>query len=49
VTIYTGSIANGFLSTGTIALAGAPVRIYFSPSGSFAAVTNFSGFVDIIR
>lgn len=51
VTWYTGSVANGYLSTGDIGLAlgNIPMRVYFSPTGSFAAITESGGTVDIIR
>jgi hypothetical protein len=50
VTAYQGSVASGFLSLATISTNLAPpMRVYFSPSGSFAAVTNLVGRVDIIR
>jgi DNA-binding beta-propeller fold protein YncE len=49
VTWSTGSIASGFTATGSVALANQPQRIYFSPTGAFAAITEFGGNVDIIR
>ncbi|MEP6494510.1 MAG: Ig-like domain-containing protein [bacterium] len=49
VSIYTGSVANGFIVGPFIPMVSVPIRIYFSPTGSFAAVTNFGGWVDIIR
>ncbi len=45
----TGSIATGYISTGAVQLPSLPLRIYFSPTGSFAAVTELGGSVDIIR
>ena len=50
ITMYQGSVATGFLSAGSISTnLSPPMRVYFSPSGSFAAVTNLGGWVDIIR
>jgi hypothetical protein len=50
ITIYQGSLATGFLSAGSISTNGSPpLRTFLSPSGSFAAVTNLGGWVDIIR
>jgi hypothetical protein len=50
VTIYTGSLADGYRSSGDISTnSSLPLRIYFSPSGSLAAITNFGGWVDIVR
>jgi hypothetical protein len=50
ITIYNGSVTSGYLSGGEISTAGGqPIRVYFSPTGSFAAITNFGGWVDIVR
>lgn len=49
VTMYARNAAGSYLSAGEIALASNPLRIYFSPSGDFAAITNFGGWVDIVR
>lgn len=49
VTVYTGSVANGFISTGVIPMTSVPLRVYFNPSGSIAAITNTGGWVDIVR
>jgi DNA-binding beta-propeller fold protein YncE len=49
VTWYTGTIANGFVSSGQITMLSAPARVYFSPTGNFAAITNAGGWVDIVR
>jgi Big-like domain-containing protein len=50
VTVYQGSVANGFVSAGTISTnLSPPMRVFFSPNGSFAAVTNLGGWVDFIR
>jgi DNA-binding beta-propeller fold protein YncE len=55
VTVYTGNATIGFVATGAIAativnnLLTMPLRIFFSPSGSFAAVTNSGGWIDIVR
>jgi hypothetical protein len=49
VTIYAQNSAGAFLSAGEFTTASNPLRIYFSPSGSFAAITNFGGWVDIVR
>jgi hypothetical protein len=49
VTIYTGSATTGFLSSGQFATQSAPTRVYFNLTGSFAAVTNNGGWVDIVR
>ncbi|MGH7618099.1 MAG: Ig-like domain-containing protein, partial [Gemmatimonadaceae bacterium] len=50
ISIYAGSLSTGFLSAATISTnLSPPIRTYFSPSGSFAAVTNLGGWVDIIR
>jgi hypothetical protein len=50
ISMYQGSLATGFLSLGAISTNfSPPMRAYFSPSGSFVAVTNLGGWVDIIR
>jgi len=51
VTVYTGSVTDGYRSTGDIATTNQslPLRVYFGPSGSIAAITNFGGWVDIVR
>ncbi|HTE46418.1 MAG TPA: Ig-like domain-containing protein, partial [Gemmatimonadaceae bacterium] len=49
VTTYTGSVTSGFIAGPLIPMASVPIRIYFSPTGSFAAITNFGGWVDIVR
>ena len=50
ITWYTGDRTNGFLSTGQILLTTTnPIRVYLSPTGNLAAITNFGGFVDIVR
>jgi hypothetical protein len=46
---YTGSATAGYLSSGLFATQSAPIRVYFNFTGSFAAVTNNGGWVDIIR
>ena len=49
-TIYTGNKTNGFISAGRLSSGLAPpIRAYFSPSGSFAAVANLNGFVNLYR
>jgi hypothetical protein len=50
ITAYQGTVASGFLSLASISTNLAPpIRAYFNPSGSFLAVTNLAGRVDIIR
>jgi hypothetical protein len=49
ISTYVGSAANGFLAGPKIQLTSLPIRIFFSPTGSFAAITNIGGWVDIVR
>jgi len=49
VTMYAQNANGSFISAGQVTTLSNPLHIYFSPSGSFAAVTNFGGWVDIIR
>jgi hypothetical protein len=49
VTIYTGSASAGYLSSGLFPTSGNPIRVYFNFTGSFAAITNNGGWVDIVR
>ena len=50
ITVYTGSPANGYLSTGQISTGVTiPIRVYFNSTGSLAAITNNGGWVDIVR
>jgi len=50
VTMVSGSVANGFLFTGSYSTGVTnPTRVVFSPSGHIAAIGNFGGFVDIVR
>jgi hypothetical protein len=50
VTVYTGNRTSGFVASGGFTTNNTqPIRVFFSPSGSFAAVGNFGGFVDIVR
>jgi hypothetical protein len=50
VTIYTGTSANGYLSTGQFTTNFTiPIRVYFNLTGSIAAITNNGGWVDIVR
>ena len=49
ISIYNGSLSNGFLAGPSFQTASLPLRIYFSPTGSFAAITNIGGWVDIVR
>ncbi|MEO7086934.1 MAG: Ig-like domain-containing protein [Gemmatimonadaceae bacterium] len=50
ISVFTGSVASGYISTADILTAGAaPIRVYISPTGSFAAITNFGGWIDIVR
>lgn len=50
ITVVTGSVANGFLFTGSYSTGVTnPTRVVFSPSGHIAAIGNFGGFVDIVR
>jgi len=50
VTVYTGSIADGYRSTADISTKQSlPLRVYLAPNGSIAAITNFGGWVDIVR
>ena len=48
VSISSGSATTGYLSSGLVAQS-APIRVYFNFTGSFAAITNNGGWVDIIR
>lgn len=49
VSIYNGSATTGFLAGPAFQTVSLPIRIYFSPTGSFAAITNIGGWVDIVR
>jgi hypothetical protein len=50
VTIYTGTSANGYLSTGQFTTnVTFPIRVYFNLTGSIAATTNNGGWVDVVR
>jgi hypothetical protein len=51
ISVYGRNAAGSFLPVADIPTVAfnAPVRIYFSPSGAFAAVPNMGGWVDIIR
>jgi len=49
VSISSGSATTGYLSSGLVATQSAPIRVYFNFTGSFAAITNNGGWVDIIR
>ena len=50
VTIYAGTLANGYLSTGQFTTnSSTPIRVYFNLTGSIAAITNNGGWVDIVR
>jgi hypothetical protein len=42
-------LTNGFLAGPAFPTVSLPIRIYFSPTGSFAAITNIGGWVDIVR
>lgn len=50
ISILAGSVEQGFRSVGAFSTGVTlPIRVFFSPSGSFAAITNFGGFIQFVR
>ncbi len=51
LSVFTGNSTSGFLSTAELNIEKqvTPVRVYISPTGSFAAIAMIGGWVDVVR